>query len=98
MQSLTNCVGCRKLRRSEVLKHLFQILPVGTLLFKELLMSCPTLARTSMMAPIAIGLMLCFGGPAALAQTDSRTALEGFESYAQQVVQDSKCAGFAVAV
>ncbi len=61
-------------------------------------MSCPTLARTGMMAPIAIGLMLCFGGPAALAQTDSRTALEGFESYAQQVLQDSKCAGFAVAV
>lgn len=43
-------------------------------------------------------LILCFGTSVALAQTDSQPSLEGFESYAQQVLKDSKCAGFAVAV
>jgi len=58
-------------------------------------MSC----STAVLRRSAVCLTLCAGmSVAALAQTDSRQSLEGFESFAQQVLKDSKCAGFAVAV
>src|SRR5271154_4659280 len=58
----------------------------------------PTVVSRRSAARIAVCVALCYGLPVASAQTDSRASLEGFEPYAQQVLKDSKCAGFAVAV
>ena len=58
----------------------------------------PTVVSRRLAARIAVCAALCCGVSVAPAQTDSPAPLEGFESYAQQVLKDSKCAGFAVAV
>ena len=61
-------------------------------------MHCSAAALKRLAGLTAVCLMLPFGMPAALAQTESRPSLEGFEAYAQQVLKDWKCAGFAIAV
>jgi len=62
-------------------------------------MSFFSAGRKFFAVPAAGCLLLCLAGSAVPAQsTDSRPTLEGFDSFAQQVLKDWKCAGFAVAV